>query len=107
MLPDPVQILGIAAGLVLAGAGLWLQRRRVDPDEHRPARGLSNATRAVVGISLMVAGYHVAAYVSPDEWFSLRVPLDRAWLLGVALVIVVGASLLLDARDRGQTGSDR
>lgn len=103
MQPNPLQILGIAAGLLLVGAGLWLQRRRVDPEKGEPGRGLSNASRAAVGISLMVAGYHVAAYVSPDRWFSLKVPLDRAWLLGVVLVVVVGASLLLDKRDRGRT----
>jgi hypothetical protein len=102
--PDLLQILGIAVGLVMVGAGLWLQRRRVDPEKGEPGRGLSNASRAAIGISLMVAGYHVAAYVSPEGWFSLKVPLDRAWLLGVALAIVVGASLFLDARDRGRSG---
>lgn len=96
------QILGWSAGALLLALGLWAMGGRKDLQDTEKMRRLSPASRAVLGLVLMFAGYHVAAYVSPDKWLSLRVPRERAWIMGLVMLVGVGASLLMDWKQRGR-----
>lgn len=101
---DFLAISGWTIGAVVFCIGLWVLGGRADLDTARTLRRLSKASRAVVGLSLMIAGYHVAAYVSPSGWLPLRVPLERAWIMGLVMVVGVGLSLVMDRRDRDRSG---
>jgi len=67
---------------------------------------MSKPTRMACGLSAIVLGYHLGAYVSPDHWFGLKVPLERWWMVVGWAVLMVGGSLLVDRlAERGQKGS--
>ena len=106
-------VLAIAAGATLVGGGLWLMRASVMPrygaaaEDALPARGMSFASRAAVGLSLMFAGSHVAAWATPEDWIALKLPRERWYLLVGGIVTAVGVSLALDRaetkdEERGQ-----
>jgi hypothetical protein len=114
----------MAAGVALVLAGLWLigARRAYAPRDDadstdaprgllpRAARwrdGLSEGTRLALGMAAALAGYHVMAWTAPAGWFWLHVPWERAWLLVLALVAGVGASLLADRLERDNAGPER
>jgi hypothetical protein len=59
-------------------------------------RAMSEPTRLVVGISLLLAGYHLLAYGLPPAAMPFRVPMDRLWMLGVGLVGACGVSVGVD-----------
>lgn len=102
--------LGVIAGALVAAAGFYVMRfsrtrgqtERAEPN--RADSGLldwllgrtSVPTRLSLGLSLLVLGYHLAAYSLPTRWLWLRVPADRLWILGLTVVVLVGASLVLD-----------
>lgn len=113
-------ILSMVSGAGVLIAGLWmLWGKRVVPagpggggaDEHeavgdgpaagaRPGRSVrerfSEPTRLVIGVSLLIAGYHLAAWGAPEAWFGVKVPRDRWWILAVGLPGAVLASVGID-----------
>ncbi len=88
--------LVVAAALV-AGGVLLLWGRRSDPEA--PHHRLSEPARLVIGLSLVIVGYHAASYSLPRGWLALRVPPDRLWLLGVGVIAAIGLTLLSDRID--------
>lgn len=95
----------IGLGVVAVGAGLWLVRsRRHDPRHEAPGHraGLAQPTTMVLGFSCLVAGYHLLAYGLPAGWLTIRVGVDRLWILGLGIGIAAGASVVLDRIERQQ-----
>jgi hypothetical protein len=101
-----LSVVAIAGGVVLAGLGLWLMRASAMPrngatdEQALPQRGMSFTSRAAIGLSLILAGYHLGAWCSPDDWFGMQVPRERWYLLVGGVLLAVGTSVGLDARDR-------
>jgi len=62
-------------------------------------------TRLTLGLVLAIAGYHAAAWSLPPGWIPLRVPIERWWVLTLALLAGVGLTLLADRIER--RGDDR
>lgn len=107
------QAAGLVAGLVLAGGGLYALRfsrtrgagSGGEPEESRTGvlesmlGRTSVSTRAAIGLSLLVLGYHLAAYALPTGWLWLKVPAERLWILGLVIAVVVGGSIVLDRVD--------
>jgi hypothetical protein len=96
-----VGVYALAAILLLAGAWLLRAARRLGrAPEDEPAAptpwGLSVTTLAVAGLSLMVLGYHGAAYATPPSWNLLSVPRDQWYVLAGGAVLAVGVSVLTD-----------
>ncbi|MCC6677898.1 MAG: hypothetical protein IT436_12200 [Phycisphaerales bacterium] len=115
-------IAAMVSGAGVLCAGLWMLWGRrvyaedrgpgesgmeeVGAEEAGPAEGMqgggsfrdrfSEPTRLVIGLSLLLVGYHLAAWGAPDGWFGVKVPRDRWWLLIGGLAIAVMASLALD-----------
>jgi hypothetical protein len=110
--------LGVVGGLLLMTA-LWVLRGRREDSvksadkslEQKSKRGqsepevertealgshLSIATRHVLGVSLLLLGYHALAYALPATYLPLRVPIDRLWMLGVGVVAANMISLAMD-----------
>lgn len=100
----------LVAGMVLAGGGLYalrFTRTRGAGREGQPAKSptgvlesmlgrTSVSTRAAIGLSLLVLGYHLAAYALPTGWLWLKVPAERLWILGLVIAVAVGGSIVLD-----------
>jgi hypothetical protein len=91
-----------AAGLYLMRAGRTrLTTADPDPTEQNSLAsaaepvppGLSHPSRLAIGLCLLLLGYHVMAYALPAGWLSLRIPVDRLWILGVASGCLVTLSL--------------
>lgn len=108
--------LGLVGAVPLVLGGLWMLRggRAFDPGQASKRQdlgmepgphvlwGMSQASKTVVGLCLLIVGYHVAAYTAPASWDLLRVPLDRAWILALGLAAAVGVSLGTDGLERGE-----
>lgn len=99
-------------GMVAAGLGLLWGHRIVahDGGEREAAKRrwagptwLTQQMRLVLGPSLMIGGYHLAAFGSPDAWFPLKVPRELWWAVPVVIGICVGLTAILDqmAEDEG------
>lgn len=56
----------------------------------------SEASLIVVALSLLLVGYHVAAWVSPPHWFPLQIPWSRGWMLGAGVVVAVTGARAAD-----------
>lgn len=111
-----LQVGGLVAGVVVAGVGLYVlrfsrTRGQTDADESCERRSgilasllgrTSVSTRAAVGLSLLVLGYHLAGYALPAGWVWLKVPPDRMWILGLAVTVAVGGSIVLDRVEERQ-----
>jgi len=108
---SPLSVLGLILAGALAVAGgtlLWSPRRAAGPKGHPsegetaddglgPRRfGLSEPTRLVLGLCLLVLGYHAAAYSLPSHWIALHVPASKWWLLATGVGLAVGGSLAAD-----------
>jgi len=70
----------------------------------RAGRGGRRATptRLTAGVSGLIIGYHMLAWSLPSGWLALRVPFERAWVVGVVAGVALSGSLLadrLEARD--------
>lgn len=97
-----VLIYTAAAALVALGAWFVWAGRRADPDIPASTRlgrwkqSLSLPTRAAVGLSIMLLGYHGAAWISPWPDRLLMVPREYWWVVVVALLVVVSLALLAD-----------
>lgn len=108
-----------AAALAAAGVWLLIDRSpgvsRVGDDDHQDVpeegqslpvrmaarrRSMSLTTRTVTGLCMVLVAYHGAAYVSPDSWFGLKVPVGRAWLLGIGVVAALVLSRVADRLER-------
>lgn len=61
---------------------------------------ISEPTRLVFGLVLLILGYHVAAYGLPSGWFQLKVPSTHWWLLFLVLVLAVGGAMLAERLER-------
>lgn len=110
---DPVLVLMITAGTVTAGAGLWVLRARhaepaprawyETPAEDEDATALplvgrvTPHTRMVIGLALLLLGYHLAVWRLPPSSGAIRVPPERWYVLTLVLAASVGASFALDA----------
>lgn len=104
----------LGAGLAVAGARLALEGRSVL--KHRPeggdggadrlgsVLGVSASSRVAIGLMLVIAGYHAAAWSLPSRWFPLQVPLDRWWVLAGALAVGLSLTLLADRIERDGDG---
>lgn len=117
MNPSVLFVLGLVGALPLVLAGLWMLRggRVFDPERAgtnrdpgrqdpgmNPRPRISQASKTVVGLCLLIVGYHLAAYTAPAAWNLLRVPLDRAWILALGLAAAVGVSLGTDKLEGGK-----
>ena len=54
----------------------------------------------MLALSIALAGYHAAAWTSPDAWFALKVPVERWWIVALGLGSAIAASLWMDRMDR-------
>ncbi len=93
----------VVLGGVLAIAGLVVVRSSRTRDGALVPKPLpfgtwspSVPTRYVLGISLLLLAYHLAAYGFPVNWVPLRVPVDRFWMLAVALAGACAVSIVVD-----------
>lgn len=113
-------ILSMVSGAGVMGAGLWmLWGRRVFPEdrvtgpvdgehevaEEDPARRsirdrFAEPTRLAIGVALLLAGYHIAAWGAPETWFGVKVPKERWWMLVLGLAAAIGGSAWMDRMDR-------
>lgn len=97
---------GISIGLMLVLAGAWfiwgprVGLGRFPAGLARARDALSVPTRMTFGLSLMLLGYHAAAWMCPETWLELRVPLSRWWLLMGGVALAVAGSLVSDRLGR-------
>lgn len=113
-------VLGGVIGAMICGMAGWvLWGRRQDLDREQQAadvaaltrpelarrrserlrawrHGLSEPTRLAVGVSLLLVGYHGAAYLFPDQWLAFRIPESHWWALCGVVVALVGGSVAMD-----------
>lgn len=57
---------------------------------------LSPPSRMVSGLCMVLLAYHAAAYVSPDHWFGLKVPLERWYILLGGISLALCGTLAID-----------
>ncbi len=101
-------ILGFVLGVFFVLLGVWILwwdrlSKRLDRERgaSQPWAGrLTEPTRLTLGVAAMVAGYHIASYMAPEEWLDLCVPRERWWMLVLGLLAAVGGSLWVDRRTR-------
>lgn len=121
MVGSAEHIAALIIGGGLATAGLWLLfGKRILGTAARPATSsepgspvddaplrLSEPTRLVIALCLVVVGYHVAAYGSPAAWFPLKVPFQRWWVLALGVVVAISGAILSDRMERLDDGQAR
>ncbi len=114
--------------MVLIVFGVWLIKGKRDVlDEQRrlermqalagaaPATGwrdrakawklrLAEPTRLVFGLASAITGYHLAAWVLPDAWSPMHVPLEKWWILAVSVVAAVGGTVWVDRWEANHPG---
>lgn len=93
------------AGVVASGLGvLWGHRIVAHEGGEAEVEGkrwagpgwLTQQMRLVLGPCLMIGGYHLAAYGSPDAWFPLKVARELWWVVPAGIGVCVGATAWLD-----------
>ncbi|MBS0197095.1 MAG: hypothetical protein JSR77_10080 [Planctomycetes bacterium] len=111
-LPEWAKVVIYVLGAAGAVSGFWLIVYRPEPDEEVPAgegvygrmvawrAGLSAGTRLAWGYSLLLMGYHGAAWIGPEKYFGLKVPLERWWILVIGVVLGVVGSWAADWLER-------
>lgn len=91
------------AALVVAGlAALRWGRLHAGEDPPEGAWRPSVPTRYVLGVSGLFGGYHLIAWGLPAGWLALRVPADRAWIVVLACLGMIAASVALDVWEAGR-----
>lgn len=117
----PEHVAALAVGGGLASAGLWLLfGKRILGSAARPAPSaepeshvspatfrLSEPTRLVVALCLVVVGYHIAAYASPAAWFPLKIPVERWWIMALGVLVAISGAILSDRMERLDDGHAR
>lgn len=78
----------------MRGDGVAPQTLRVRLAQWRDSR--TEPTRLVLGMSALLVGYHIAAYVLPPHILPFHVPWDRAWILAAGVALLVTSSLAID-----------
>lgn len=63
-------------------------------------------TRLVIGVSMLVLGYHLAVWALPAGSTNLRVPRERWWAVALGVAGAIGASCVLD-RAAGSKGGEQ
>jgi hypothetical protein len=125
------EVLLVVPALVLAAVGVWLMRgRRLDLQEEARIdrlsevrgdplpttsmgrvwqsaqqwrRTLREPTRLVLGVSALLLGYHLSAWVLPSTWMPFRVPEHRWWILVLGVLLAVSGSLAMDRWERRES----
>ncbi len=106
----PDQIIMIILGVIVVIAALTLLRLRPPPtppgtdrqsgDASQPPTnplGLTEPTRLVISVVLLVIGYHLVMWSIPASWGSpIVVSRHRWYYLAAGALLVIAASLLLD-----------
>ncbi len=120
---QPEQVAALILGVLLAIAGLWLvftRRREVTGErsrdrsggdagaglgrEGRPRAwseswwpgGLEHPSRAVVGVCMVVVGYHVAFWFGGLRPVTALLPRERWAWLAIGVAVAAGGSFTLD-----------
>jgi len=57
---------------------------------------LTPPSRMVTGLCMILVAYHAAAYISPDHWFGLKVPLERWYILLGGISLALCGTLAID-----------
>lgn len=78
----------------MRGDNLPADTLRMRLDRWRDSR--TEPTRLVLGMSALLMGYHIAAYVLPPHILPFHVPWDRAWILAAGVALIVTSSLAID-----------
>lgn len=68
----------------------WLDRLKTLRSQLTPP------SRMVSGLCMILLAYHAAAYISPDHWFGLKVPLERWYILLGGIFLALGGTLAID-----------
>ncbi len=105
----------VCLGVVVALGGVWWlwgpRLRRMlgtdtgnvgsrPPGARLPLVGrVSEATRLLVGLSALIAGYHLVVWALPASETSLQFPRERWWALVAIGVLVIWGSVIMDRRD--------
>lgn len=59
---------------------------------------LTSISRTVLGLCIMLLGYHAASWASPGHWLPFRVPPERWYLVVGGAMVAIVASLWADRR---------
>ena len=113
---EPLVWLQVAAGAAVLVTGLvvmswrralW-QAIRKTPGRYddNPPGGTLKPTRLVVGVVLVIAGYHIAAWALPPDVLAVQLRRERWWVWAVCGLLAVGLSVVLDRMESG-SGSDQ
>lgn len=86
-------IAGVVAGALVLGAGLVAFGFRRTAIQRTPSR-------LVLGLSLMLLGYHIAMWSLPAGMRSVSIPPDRWWLLILGVALALGGTVLTDSIER-------
>lgn len=90
---SPATIAGVAAGTVVFGAGLVVFGFRRTAIQRTP-------TRLVLGLSLLLLGYHIAMWSLPAGMRSVSIPPDRWWMLMLGLAAALGGTALAESLEQ-------
>jgi hypothetical protein len=100
-------VIGLGIRLILLGRGRSRAGMGIPEDDQVPPSGgfgwfagLSATTQVVIGLGLVLIAYHIAAWVSPPQWFALQFPRERWWVVFVLVGIGVGGSLWAERLER-------
>lgn len=93
-----IEGLAVVGAIVLGGGGLWLLRSGRGRDVECGG-GLSLPTRFVLGVSALLAGYHVFFWFGPSGAVRYGVPLGLWWVLVGGVVAALVGSVVADLID--------
>ncbi|MBX3402868.1 MAG: hypothetical protein KF699_05575 [Phycisphaeraceae bacterium] len=100
--------LGAAVSLGIGAYFVWFLPRKCGGDRDGTCRyrggSLSLPTRMVIGVSMLVLGYHLAVWALPAGMTNVRVPRERWWVVALGVAAAIGGSCVLD---RSMSGDGR